>query len=112
MNKKFFSLALTALGSFFFTGCINSEDDDNNYEAEIVVTEGAFVVNSGNSTNGIKGSLSYIDYEADTSREIASSLGDTPNDVIVYGDKVYVTVTGENTVVVFDRKTFRSLHSC
>jgi hypothetical protein len=109
MNKKFFSLALTALGSFFFTGCINSEDDDNNYEAEIVVTEGAFVVNSGNSTNGIKGSLSYIDYEADTSREIASSLGDTPNDVIVYGDKVYVTVTGENTVVVFDRKTFRQV---
>ena len=107
MKKYLLSFAVMMMGSALLTGCLSDNDSDSGSgDQTVIVTEGALVVNNGSSYNGINGSLTYIDYKNDASREININLGGTPNDVMVYGDKVYVAGSDENTVFVLDRKTF------
>lgn len=107
MKKYLLSFAVMMMGSALLTGCLSDNDSDSGSgDQTVIVTEGALVVNNGSSYNGINGSLTYIDYKNDASREININLGGTPNDVMVYGGKVYVTGSDENTVFVLDRKNF------
>lgn len=115
--KKFLSIAaIAAMSASLITACSDSDDDDNPSPAPqpVPVTEGLFLVNSGNSGSVIPGSLTYISRNGDAVQNVfrtanERTLGNTPNDIIVYGSKLYIVVTGENTVEVADRYTLKSI---
>jgi DNA-binding beta-propeller fold protein YncE len=81
------------------------------------VTKGVFIINNGSSYQSIDGSLTYINYAAMTPSAQQNvyqmvngeSLGGTPNDVLVYGQKVYITGFDENTIFVLDTRNSKEL---
>lgn len=111
MKKILFNLIVMALGTTLLTGCLS--DDKTDQPAEHVVTNGALIINNGNSANGIDGTLTFLDYEKGEARQSVFknangiSLGGTPNFVMCYGSKVYVAGSDENAVFVLDKKTFK-----
>ena len=116
MKKYLLSLALMAMGSTLLTGCLG-DDSNNNTPAEVPVTKGVFIINNGSFYNSIDGSLTYINYATMTPSAQQNvyqmvngeSLGGTPNDVLVYGQKVYIVGSDENTIFVLDAKNSREL---
>lgn len=112
--KKFLSMFAIAMTSVsLFTAC--SDDDDTYTPTPVDVSEGVFVVCSGNMSNSIDGSLTYINTTNSTATQGAfkaangRSLGLTANDALVYGSKLYIVVTNENTIEVVDRTTLKSV---
>ena len=93
MKKIVFGFALM-MGATLLTGCVS--DSKNNEPYVVTVTEGLVVVNNGSSYNGIDGSLTFVDFLNNNAQQNVyktangASLGGTPNDVAVYGEKVYV----------------------
>lgn len=113
MKKLLSMFAIAMAGVSLFTAC---DDDDDTYTPTAVnVSEGVFVVCSGNMSNSIDGSLTYINTTSGTATQSAfknangRSLGLTANDALVYGSKLYIVVTNENTVEVVDRTTLKSV---
>ena len=102
MCRKLFSFALL-MGAVLLTGCLKSEGNENQGK-EYIVTEGAYVVNSGDPENGKDGSLSYIDYNTSTVVNNIYPIGSNPSDVLVYGGKVYVVGCGSNSIYVLNKK--------
>lgn len=102
------SVAVMAL----FTAC---DKDDKPVAGIQVYSEGAFVVNAGNMFSHIDGSLTAIDYKTNKATQQVFktangvSLGNTPNDGLVYGGKIYIAVDKENTVEVLDKTTFKRI---
>ena len=114
MKKYLLKAALLSLSAFAFVACSNDDDPDGPKPVP-EVSYGMFVVNSGNQSKKIDGSLDYIDF---VSNKITNnvfktangrSIGLTANDAVVYGSKVYIAVSAENTIEIIDSKTFRSL---
>ncbi|PTL25418.1 hypothetical protein C3V39_12280 [Prevotella sp. oral taxon 820] len=103
---------MLVVATALFTACDN---DDNPITGIQLYSEGAFIVNSGNMTNKIDGSLTFVDYKTNKATQKVFqtangvSLGNTPNDGLVYGNKIYVAVDQENTVEVLDKTTFKRL---
>ena len=114
MKKQLWSLAVMSVA--LFSACVSNNDNRSNDPYPVVMTNGVFVIGSGNQSNSIPGSLSYYDYTSQTAtKDIfnsvnGQSLGMTANDVLRYGDKVYVVVDGENSVFVLNAKTLRMIH--
>lgn len=113
MRKLFFRLTMLVAVTALFTACDN---DDNKPRKRIqFYSEGAFIVNSGNMYNKIDGSLTAIDYKTNQATQQVFktangvSLGNTPNDGLIYGSKIYVAVDQENTVEVIDKTTFKRI---
>lgn len=109
MKKYLLSFAVLLAGTLAFTSC---DDDDEPYVPRpVAVNNGVYVINSGNQGKNIDGSLTYVSADTWATTKDAFSeangeiLGSTPNDAIVYGGKLYVVVTGENTVEVINNKT-------
>ena len=110
MKKKnlLYVSALCACMSFSFMGC---SDDDDKQEIpslpEQISLNGVYVLNSGNKGNN-NSSLSFYDFEtkkveADIFKKVnGRGLGDTANDILVYGSKAYIAVTNSNTIEVID----------
>ena len=105
MNKKFFNLiALCAIMALSFTSC--SKDDDP-IEEIVIPSEYIYVLNSGNM-GGNDASLSMYDLKESTvTKDVFEAqngrrLGDTGQDIIVYGSKMYIAVSGESTIEVTD----------
>ena len=102
--KKYAIYAL-ALAAMTFTAC--SEDDDDN---PVVVTPStsAVVLNTGNWGGNDASIMRYdivnhtitADLYAAANKE---GLGDLAQDIIKYGSKYYVTVTGSSKLVVLDK---------
>lgn len=114
--KKFLTMAaIAAICVPMLTACSDDEDGTSNVPpTESQLVEGIFLVNSGNSKNQIPGSLTYIGKDGSTTANAFATangrvLGNTPNDVLVYGSKLYIVVTGENTVEVVDKTTLKSI---
>jgi YVTN family beta-propeller protein len=113
MKKKVLYVALM-MGTTLLTGCLG-DDNKKNDPIEVTITEGVVVVNNGSSYNGIDGSMSFIDLRNDAIQQNVyktangASLGGTPNDAIVYGQKLYVVGSDENTVFVLNPKTFKEI---
>ena len=103
------------MGTTLLTGCLGDDSNGSNTPTEIVVTKGALVVNNGSSYQSIDGSLTFFDAmsgatEADIYKKVnGKSLGGTPNDVLVYGQKVYVVGSDENTIFVLDSRNYKEL---
>ena len=101
------------MGTAVMTSCSDDNDGPETYLQEY--STGAYVVNSGNMYNKIESSLTAIDYASSTATQKVFKaangrpLGDTANDGIVYGNKIYLAVDQSNTIEVIDKKTKRSI---
>ena len=113
MKKFFLSFAVMLMGAALFTACNEKYDDP--YYVPVAVSNGAFVINGGNMSSNINSSLTYIDYATGKAAQNqfaaknSRSLGLTANDALVYGSKLYIVVTNENTIEVVDLKTLKSI---
>ena len=116
MKKYLLSLAVMAMGATLLTGCLGDDSKGGgDTPTEILVTKGAFVINNGNYYQAIDGSLTYFDATTGAAEQNVykkvngKSLGGTPNDVLVYGQKVYIVGSDENTIFVLDVRNFKEL---
>ncbi|MBR5688563.1 MAG: hypothetical protein IKX36_11510 [Prevotella sp.] len=115
MKKYLLNFAVLMMATALFTACGDDDDDPAPQPKPVNVSEGMFVVGSGNSKSNIDGNLTYIDYANGTSTTNAfqkangMSLGKTANFALVYGQKLYIAVDGENTIWVCDKNTLRSI---
>ena len=138
MKKYLLGLAVLVSGMAVITSCSDSnsnsndiidnggnnggDNGDNKGETkkdsvtkEVAFFDAAYVVNSGNMYSNIESSLTYINANTNAETQGAfkaaneRSLGNTANDGIVYGDKIYLVVDQSNTIEVLDRKTLKSI---
>lgn len=113
MKKYLLGLAVLLMGTAVMTSCSDDNDGPETYLQEY--STGAYVVNSGNMSNEIVSSLTAIDYASSTATQKVfnaangRSLGNTANDGIVYGNKIYLAVDQSNTIEVIDKKTKQSI---
>ena len=120
MKKYLMSFAVLLMGAALLTAC--GDDDDNTKNPEPVidpvyeamdVSNGLFIVGSGNTRANIDGNLSYINYEDGLAIGSAffavngKSVGKTANYVTIYGNKLYVVVDKEATIWVCDKNTLK-----
>lgn len=114
MKKYLFNLVVMVLGTTLLTSCLG-DDKKTDDPVEYIVTNGALIINNGSSYNGIDGSLTFLDYETGEAKQNVyktangTSLGGTPNALLVYGDKIYIAGSDENTVFVLNKKTFKEI---
>lgn len=111
MKKYLLSFAVLMMGTALFTACSN--DDDEPVIKPVDVSNGMFLVGSGNKKAGIDGNLSYIDYAKGTVTSNAfqlangKSVGKTANYIMTYGNKLYIVVDAEATIWVCDKQTLK-----
>ncbi|MDR0575265.1 MAG: hypothetical protein LBG96_14815 [Tannerella sp.] len=107
MKKNFFfliALCAAIMAMPFLTSC---NDDDDPTEKPEITAEYIYVLNSGNMNNN-NATLSMYDVEKETvTRDIfevqnGRRLGDTGQDMVIYGGKIYIAMYGESTVEVTD----------
>ena len=109
MKKYLLGLAVLLMGTAVMTSCSDDNDGPETYLQ--VYSTGAYVVNSGNMYSKIESSLTAIDYASSTATQNVfktangRTLGNTANDGIVYGNKIYLAVDQSNTIEVIDKKT-------
>ena len=116
MRKYLFSFAVM-MGTALLTGCLSDDDNKNNSSVDYVVTKGALIINNGNTASKIDGSLTFLDFGTSPVTvqqnvyKMANgvSLGGTPNDVYVYGNKIYITGSDENVVFVLNKSDFKQI---
>ena len=113
MKKYLLGLAVLLMGTAVMTSCSDDNDGPETYLQEY--STGAYVVNSGNMYNKIESSLTAIDYASSTATQNVfkaangRTLGNTANDGIVYGNKIYLAVDQSNTIEVIDKNTKKSI---
>lgn len=111
MKKYLLSFAVLAMGMSLLTACSN--DDDEPTKKAVDVSNGLFIVGSGNKKSGIDGNVSYIDYAKGTTVANAfqaangKSVGKTANYIMTYGSKLYIVVDAEATIWVCDKNTLK-----
>ena len=115
MKKYLLSFAVMVMGSAVLTGCLG-DDKSNDSPAEYIKTNGALIINNGSSFQSIDGSLTFLDYDntggttTDVYKKVnGKSLGGTPNDILVYGEKIYIAGSDENCIFVLNSKTFKEI---
>lgn len=110
MKKHLLSFAVLMMGAALFTAC---SDDDDPVLKPVDVSNGVFIVGSGNTRANIDGNVSYIDY---TTGSVVSnafqaangkSVGKTANYIEQYGNKLYIVVDREATIWVCDKQTLK-----
>ncbi len=115
--KKFYSNIITvSLCALALTSCDSSDDTQPQPQPQPVeVSNGVFVIGSGNKSAGINGSVTAFNYANDSTILDAfktangREIGRTANDAVVYGSKMYIMVDNENTVEVVDKNTMKSI---
>ena len=111
-NKLFLSLLLTATTVGLFTSC-NSADEK---QADVEISTGLFVLNSGGYQKN-NASLTYYNFADSTTTVDAFTaknnrgLGDTGQDILIYGSKIYISVYDSKLIEVLDAATGISLKS-
>lgn len=79
------------------------------------VSLGVYVIGAGNQQNQINGSLTYYNYENDSTATSVfidvngRYMGVTANDGVIYGSKFYVVVDSENSIEVMNAQTCQSI---
>lgn len=111
LQSIFFS-AFAASVLLLGTGCSNDEDPIEFPPLPEPETKGFFVVNAGQYYSSTTGSLGYYNYETGTmSSDIfyqatGTYVGDTFNDGYIYGNQIWLAVTGSAVLHVLDLNTF------
>ena len=94
---------------FLFWAC--DDDLDNPSPSGASTNCVAYVINQGNFYDGITGSLDAFTADGKYLRDVFATqnqgmrLGDTPQDGVIYGTKLYVAVYESNLLWVIDKKT-------
>lgn len=113
MKKYLLAFAVLLMGTAVMTSC--SDDDDAPKTQTVTYSTGAYIVNSGAMYSNIESSLTAIDYASSTATQNAfkaangRSLGNTANDGLIYGSKMYIVVDQSNTIEVLDKQTKKSV---
>lgn len=113
MRKYLLGLAVLLMGTAVMTSC--SDDDDAPKTQTVTYSTGAYIVNAGAMYSNIESSLTAIDYASSTATQNVfktangRSLGNTANDGLIYGSKMYIVVDQSNTIEVLDKKTLKSV---
>lgn len=112
MKKFLFGFAVI-MSAALFTAC---DKDNEPQKYEVPVSNGVYVIGSGNQSQSIVGSLTYFDYDKKAATLDAfgqanggMKLGMTVNDAVRYGDKLYIVVDGEHTIFVCNAKNLKLL---
>lgn len=106
------SIKYLFIALLLFSSCKKKETDETSINDSfknglLVLNEGLFQHNNS--------SLTWVDF---TNNEVRNNifldinsrpLGDTGNDIISYGGKIYISVTGSSTVEVVDKKSLKSV---
>ncbi len=109
-KRSFRALTLLVMGAVSFTACEDEDEDLGKAKSNNV----AYVLNEG-SFHGNNASLSSIDFTDSTNYyfQFAAAngrgLGDTGQDAIRYGEKIYIAVYGSNTIEVVDGSSLKSI---
>ncbi|MBP3518110.1 MAG: hypothetical protein J6K31_06875 [Parabacteroides sp.] len=108
MNFKKYAIVLGAIALCTgFYSCDDDEIEDIDKPADTVITSDFYVLNRGNDGannasiayyNATSGMLNDKFYEDAN----GSGLGDSAEDMLVYGSKMYVSVTSSNRLAVMD----------
>ncbi|MBR1387426.1 MAG: hypothetical protein IJ553_03340 [Alloprevotella sp.] len=112
--KNLLRNTLIALSATLTLASCNDTDD---YHGTFLTTDAAIIINQGNQYDGIAGTMGVFDthsmvYSANIFEGVnGQSLGDTPQNAIVHGSKVYLPVFGSNVVWVLDKNTNRIVHT-
>lgn len=115
MKKLLFAL----MAGILTFGAVSCSDDDNNQQA-VVTTSGIYTINSGNQSAKIPGTITAYDFESGDATDPLQcafkakngiELGDTPNDAIIDGNRMYVAVSKSNLVWILDANTLEVLGS-
>jgi len=119
MNRNFKILvliALTACSSVIFSCRKDLEpiiDEQQGEEQSTVDVTGLYLLNEGNYGSN-KASLDYYNYATGVytrdifgaaNPEVTLGLGDTGNDIKIYGSKIYLVINGSNKLEILDGKT-------
>lgn len=115
MMKRFIYGALIALTFAGFQSC----SDDNNGTEPIPVdtVDGFYVINGGNKSGNIPGSVTAFSYTSMTASQDAFmaknnvGVGDTPEHALIYGSKMYISVYRSNLIWVVDPSTLEIIKS-
>lgn len=111
---KHLKLALIALSATLLLAACD-ETDPVEPGTLTATTSEALIVNQGNQYSGIAGTLSSIDLKTGSLTDgvfqtaNSQSLGDTPQNAVYHGSKLYVAVYGSNLVWVLDATTKKIL---
>lgn len=114
MKKLFSLLAAATIAATSFTSCLDNDSDNSGTTYSGYVTT-AYSVNAGTwhqgdgSMSKITGTVSYTTNTVTMSSQNLINLGELPNDIMIYGNKLYVVGTGTNTIYVYDKRTLRSV---
>lgn len=106
-------LLLAGLSVMCLTAC--NDDDDLQIDNIPTVCKGLYVLNQGNMSSNISGSITSIDLENNDVVQNAfykangRVIGDSPQAGIIYGSKMYVGVYFSNTLEVMDKNTLKSI---
>ncbi|MBP1619077.1 MAG: hypothetical protein H6Q14_2904 [Bacteroidetes bacterium] len=100
---KSFIFASLAL---FFISCSDNEEETNGFDTSIV---GGYVLNSG-SWGQNNSTLSYYDTDNATltssvfeTQNDGLNLGDTGEDILIYGNKMYISVSTSGIIYITDK---------
>ncbi len=102
-------MALLMMGVASFTACEDEEDDLKKSSNKVI-----YVLNEG-SWNNNNASVSAIDptdgssYYYQFAAANGRNLGDTGQDILRYGGKIYIAVSGSNTIEVVDGNSLTSI---
>lgn len=105
-------LALLLLGTL--ASCHDSKEDVDPEVIPTVERKGMYILSEG-LFNANNSALTYYDYETKTlvddqfKVQNERGLGDTANDIEIYGSKMYIVVNVSSTVEVVDAKTAKSI---
>lgn len=110
LQSALYTLALVA----FLASCRDEKITPDPEPEPVAERKGIYVLAEG-SMNANNSTLTYYNYEnkaltADKfNSENGRGLGDTANDIVVYGSKMYIVVNVSSTIEVVDPKTARSI---
>lgn len=115
MNKK---ILFCAVAAAFMAGMTSCSNDDDEIKPEVVeIPQGLYVVNNGNMSGNVPGSITSYDYSSGTAKQDvfysanAHSIGDMPQSAMVYGGKIYITVAKSNLLWICDANTMKVISS-
>ncbi|MDE5858603.1 MAG: hypothetical protein K2H32_09655 [Muribaculaceae bacterium] len=122
MKKSFYYFLFAAATVSFYSCSSNDEPipDPDPDPVESVDTSSFFILGRGSSYAGIDGSLSYYDYSSEDYVMVKESLtvfkdsnerslGLSPNDMALYGGKLYIITYESATMEIVDINTMKSV---
>lgn len=107
MKKYLLKILLFTVLALTFAAC--ESDDIDEWKEPVINTKGIYILNNGN-WGGNDASLSYYDTQTKTLSEKVFSninkkdLGDLAQDMVIYGSKMYITVTSSNKIYITNLK--------